>query len=66
MFFWLSEFSGSFNVLNVFRYLTFRAGAATVTALFFVLFFGPAIINMLRLKQGRVSPSARTGRKRTC
>ncbi len=61
MFFWLSEFSGSFNVLNVFRYLTFRAGAATVTALFFVLFFGPAIINMLRLKQGKGQPIREDG-----
>lgn len=61
MFFWLSEFSASFNVLNVFRYLTFRAGAATVTALFFVLFFGPAIINLLRLKQGKGQPIREDG-----
>ncbi len=61
MFFWLSEFSASFNVLNVFRYLTFRAGAATVTALFFVLFFGPAIINMLRVKQGKGQPIREDG-----
>jgi len=61
MLFWLSEFSASFNVLNVFRYLTFRAGAATVTALFFVLFFGPAIINMLRLKQGKGQPIREDG-----
>jgi phospho-N-acetylmuramoyl-pentapeptide-transferase len=61
MLFWLSEYSASFNVLNVFRYLTFRAGAATVTALFFVLFFGPAIINMLRLKQGKGQPIREDG-----
>lgn len=61
MLFWLSEFSASFNVLNVFRYLTFRAGAATVTALFFVLLFGPAIINMLRLKQGKGQPIREDG-----
>lgn len=61
MFFWLSEFSSSFNVLNVFRYLTFRAGAATVTALFFVLFLGPAIINLLRLKQGKGQPIREDG-----
>jgi phospho-N-acetylmuramoyl-pentapeptide-transferase len=61
MFFWLSEFSASFNVLNVFRYLTFRAGAATVTALFFVLFFGPAIINLLRVKQGKGQPIREDG-----
>ncbi|MCU0819287.1 MAG: phospho-N-acetylmuramoyl-pentapeptide-transferase [Beijerinckiaceae bacterium] len=61
MFFWLSEFSASFNALNVFRYLTFRAGAATVTALFFVLFFGPAIINLLRVKQGKGQPIREDG-----
>jgi phospho-N-acetylmuramoyl-pentapeptide-transferase len=61
MLFWLSEFSASLNVLNVFRYLTFRAGAATVTALFFVLFFGPAIIDMLRIKQGKGQPIREDG-----
>lgn len=61
MLFWLSEFSASFNVLNIFRYLTFRAGAATVTALFFVLFFGPAIINLLRVKQGKGQPIREDG-----
>lgn len=56
MFFWLSDFASTFGPLNVFRYITFRAGAATMTALFFVLFFGPMIINMLRLKQGQGQP----------
>lgn len=56
MLFWLSEFSAQFSPLNLFRYITFRAGGATVTALFFVLFFGPAIINLLRLKQGKGQP----------
>lgn len=61
MFFWLSDFSSIFGPLNVFRYITFRAGGATVTALFFVLFFGPAIINMLRLKQGKGQPIREDG-----
>ena len=56
MLFWLSDFSAAFQPLNLFRYITFRAGGATVTALFFVLFFGPAIINLLRLKQGKGQP----------
>ncbi|MCA1951620.1 MAG: phospho-N-acetylmuramoyl-pentapeptide-transferase [Hyphomicrobiales bacterium] len=56
MFFWLSELAGTFGPLNIFRYITFRAGAATVTALFFVLFFGPAIIDLLRVKQGKGQP----------
>lgn len=61
MFFWLSEFSSLFSPLNVFRYITFRAGAATATAMFFVLFFGPAIINLLRVKQGKGQPIREDG-----
>ncbi|MCA0399511.1 MAG: phospho-N-acetylmuramoyl-pentapeptide-transferase [Proteobacteria bacterium] len=61
MFFWLSDFAASFSPLNLFRYITFRAGAATATALFFVLFFGPAIINLLRLKQGKGQPIREDG-----
>lgn len=53
---WLADFSGTFPVLNVFRYITFRAGGATATALLFVFFFGPAAISWLRLKQGKGQP----------
>ena len=42
--------------LNIFRYITFRMGGATATALFFVFFFGPNIIAALRLKQGKGQP----------
>jgi phospho-N-acetylmuramoyl-pentapeptide-transferase len=48
----LADFSQTFGGLNVFRYITFRTGGATVTALLLVFLFGPAIINALRLKQG--------------
>ena len=61
MFFWLADFSSTFGPLNVFRYITFRAGAATITALLFVLFFGPAIIDLLRLKQGKGQPIREDG-----
>ncbi|CAM5765566.1 phospho-N-acetylmuramoyl-pentapeptide-transferase [Bosea minatitlanensis] len=53
---WLAELSGTFPVLNVFRYITFRAGGATATALLFVFFFGPAAISWLRIKQGKGQP----------
>src|SRR3954451_17425857 len=56
MFYWQSELSDKLSFLNVFRYLTFRTGGATMTALMFVFLFGPAIINMLRLKQGKGQP----------
>jgi phospho-N-acetylmuramoyl-pentapeptide-transferase len=61
MFFWLSDFASTFGPLNIFRYITFRAGAATVTALFFVLAFGPAIIDLLRMKQGKGQPIREDG-----
>jgi phospho-N-acetylmuramoyl-pentapeptide-transferase len=53
---WLSEFSSIFQPLNLFRYITFRTGGATATALFFVFFFGPSIIAALRIKQGKGQP----------
>ncbi|WP_454656143.1 phospho-N-acetylmuramoyl-pentapeptide-transferase [Bosea beijingensis] len=53
---WLADFAGTFPVLNVFRYITFRAGGATATALLFVFFFGPSAISWLRIKQGKGQP----------
>ncbi|MEP9354540.1 phospho-N-acetylmuramoyl-pentapeptide-transferase [Xanthobacter sp. KR7-65] len=53
---WLAEFHQSFPAFNVFRYITFRTGGAVVTALLFVFLFGPAMISMLRLKQGKGQP----------
>ena len=52
----LSEFSDSFPILNVFRYITFRGGLATVTAMLVVFLFGPKIIKSLRLRQGKGQP----------
>ena len=56
MLYWISSFSDSVSVFRIFRYLTVRTGGATVTALIFVFWFGPAIINLLRLKQGKGQP----------
>ncbi len=58
---YLSEFSAVFGPLNLFRYITFRTAGATGTALLFVLFFGPAIISALRLKQGKGQPIREDG-----
>ncbi len=52
----LVNFSDQINALNVFRYITFRTGGAIMTALLFVFLFGPIIIDLLRLKQGRGQP----------
>jgi phospho-N-acetylmuramoyl-pentapeptide-transferase len=57
----LAEYSHLFGPLNVFRYITFRAACAAATALFFVFFFGPEIINALRAKQGKGQPIREDG-----
>ena len=52
----LVNFSDQVSALNVFRYITFRTGGAIMTALLFVFLFGPIMIDLLRLKQGRGQP----------
>ena len=52
----LVAFSDQIGPLNIFRYITFRTGGALLTALFFVFLFGPAIIDLLRVKQGKGQP----------
>jgi phospho-N-acetylmuramoyl-pentapeptide-transferase len=56
MLYWLSLFADQVNVLNLFRYLTVRTGAAMFTAGLFVFLFGPAFIDHLRVKQGKGQP----------
>ncbi len=58
---WLADFNHIFSPLNLFRYITFRAGGAAATALFFVFFFGPNIIAALRIKQGKGQPIREDG-----
>ena len=56
MFYYLADLSSDLNALNVFRYITFRAGGAFLTALVFGFLFGRPLINMLRVRQGRGQP----------
>jgi phospho-N-acetylmuramoyl-pentapeptide-transferase len=56
MLIWLVELSEYFKFLNLFRYITFRAGAALFTSALIVFLFGPAIINSLRIRQGKGQP----------
>ena len=58
---WLADFNHVFGPLNLFKYITFRAGGAAATALFFVFFFGPSIIAALRIKQGKGQPIREDG-----
>jgi phospho-N-acetylmuramoyl-pentapeptide-transferase len=56
MLIWLVELSDKVQVFNLFRYITFRAGAALFTSALIVFLFGPAIINSLRIRQGKGQP----------
>src|ERR671921_562999 len=60
---WLADLSHLLSPLNVFRYITFRAGGATATAMLFVFWLGPSIISLLRLKQGKGQPIREDGPK---
>ena len=48
MLYYLSEFAGDISILNVFRYVTFRAGAAGFTAFLSAILLGPLTIRVLR------------------
>lgn len=50
------EFSSDLSVLNIFRYITFRTGAALITSAFVVFLLGPRIIAALKIRQGRGQP----------
>ncbi len=56
MLYLLTEFSTGGDVFNLFRYITFRAGGAFLTALVFGFMFGRPLINILRRKQGKGQP----------
>jgi phospho-N-acetylmuramoyl-pentapeptide-transferase len=56
MLYGLTEFSQGGDVFNLFRYITFRAGGAFLTALVFGFLFGRPLINLLRRKQKKGQP----------
>ncbi|MDA7425329.1 phospho-N-acetylmuramoyl-pentapeptide-transferase [Thalassococcus lentus] len=56
MLFWLTELSDGGDFFNLFRYITFRAGGAFLTALIFGFLFGKPLINVLRKRQGKGQP----------
>ncbi|WP_299924092.1 phospho-N-acetylmuramoyl-pentapeptide-transferase [uncultured Pelagimonas sp.] len=56
MLYWLTELSDGGDLFNLFRYITFRAGGAFLTALIFGFLFGRPLINVLRKKQGKGQP----------
>ncbi len=56
MLYWLTLLSDGGDGFNLFRYITFRAGGAFLTALIFGFLFGKPLINVLRRKQGKGQP----------
>ena len=56
MLYWLTALSDGGDFFNLFRYITFRAGGAFLTALVFGFIFGPPLINVLRRRQGKGQP----------
>lgn len=56
MLIWLVELSDQFQIFNLFRYITFRTGAAALTSALIVFLFGPRIIASLSIRQGRGQP----------
>ncbi len=61
MLYLLVDFADTVPLFNVFRYITFRTGAAMMTALVFVFLFGPQIIKSLRIRQGHGQPIREDG-----
>ena len=56
MLYWLTLLSDGGDFFNLFRYITFRAGGAFLTALIFGFLFGKPLIAVLRRKQGKGQP----------
>ncbi len=56
MLYWLTIWSDGGDFFNLFRYITFRAGGAFLTALIFGFLFGRPLINVLRRTQGKGQP----------
>ena len=60
----IAPLADQFIAANLFRYLTFRAGAACITALILSLMFGPVLIRTLRAIQRQGQPIRPDGPER--
>ncbi|MCY4151955.1 MAG: phospho-N-acetylmuramoyl-pentapeptide-transferase [Aestuariivita sp.] len=61
MLYWLTALSDGGDLFNLFRYITFRAGGAFLTALLFGFLFGRPLINVLRKRQTKGQPIREDG-----
>ena len=57
----IAEQLGFPGILNLIRYISFRAGAASATALLIGLLLGPKFISWLRVRQGKGQPIREDG-----
>ena len=56
MIYYLTQILGDLPGANLFNYITFRAGGATMTALLISFILGPWMISTLRNRQSRGQP----------
>ena len=63
LYYLLTPYIENFNFLNLFNYLTFRAGGALFTAFFISLFLGPKFIKKLKSVQKKGQPIRLDGQK---
>ena len=64
LYYLLTSLTSEVSAFNVFRYLTTRTGGAILTALLFAFIFGPKIISLLKVKQGKGQPIRSDGPQR--
>jgi len=62
--YFLVPLADHFSALNVFRYISFRAVGAVITALLIGFIIGPALIRWLKVKQGKGQPIRADGPQR--
>lgn len=58
---WLSGLADEYQVFNLFNYISFRTGGATLTSMLIAFIFGPRLIRVLRMKQGKGQPIREDG-----
>lgn len=64
LYYLLTLLSPEIQALNPFRYQSTRTGGAVLTALLFIFVFGPRIISLLKVKQGKGQPIRTDGPQR--
>jgi phospho-N-acetylmuramoyl-pentapeptide-transferase len=53
---WLTKYAEDFQFFNLFNYISFRTGGAIMTSMLIAFIFGPKLINVLRVRQGKGQP----------